>query len=269
LASANLDFFQMIAKNVGIRRATGDSVLATNIDILLSDELFLDSTKDLADRCVYRADRVDVAFDPGVTALPEELRRSPAIRVNEKTGIYPVGSGEGQRYIRGGASLGRMALNNPLNFARRVLRRVSIDRYRRSFVSIFVLPQLHLNACGDFTLMSRRSWYDLGGYPEWEMFSWNLDSMLLYQAAAAGYAFVELAGHPAYHLEHSAGFSLESQAALFDRLAERGVPVLTDAAALDVNLEIWRGRKKGRWRTNLAGWGMAEHNLPETALRGA
>src|SRR5690349_853789 len=58
--SSNLPFFQMIAKNVGIRRATGDAVLATNIDILLSDELFLDSTVPIPERCVYRTDRVDI-----------------------------------------------------------------------------------------------------------------------------------------------------------------------------------------------------------------
>src|SRR5271163_2327585 len=34
-----LPLFQMIAKNVGIRRARGRFVLATNIDILFSDEL--------------------------------------------------------------------------------------------------------------------------------------------------------------------------------------------------------------------------------------
>ncbi|TMG47374.1 MAG: hypothetical protein E6H85_00145, partial [Chloroflexi bacterium] len=35
-----LPLFQMIAKNVGIRRSAAEFVLATNIDILLSDELF-------------------------------------------------------------------------------------------------------------------------------------------------------------------------------------------------------------------------------------
>ena len=34
-----LPLFQMIAKNVGIRRARGRFVLATNVDVLLSDEL--------------------------------------------------------------------------------------------------------------------------------------------------------------------------------------------------------------------------------------
>ena len=37
--SCVLPLFQMIAKNVGIRRARGKFILATNIDILFSDEL--------------------------------------------------------------------------------------------------------------------------------------------------------------------------------------------------------------------------------------
>jgi hypothetical protein len=265
-ASDRLSFFQMIAKNVAIRRAAGDAVLATNIDILLSDPLFLDSTGKLADRHLYRADRFDISFDPDTTVEPGALRRSRPVRINARTGIYPVGDGDSQRYVRGLGQLARVAVSNPVDFARRVLRRVDLTRYRRVFASIFLLPELHLNACGDFTLMTRKSWFELRGYPEWEMFSWNLDSMLLYQAAAAGYEFVELDGHPAFHLEHSAGFSLESQAALFARLEERGIPVLEGAAALEVNRAIWRGRHAGRWRTNLDGWGMKDRNLAEVAL---
>ena len=40
--SEQLPLFQMIAKNVGIRRARGKFVLATNIDILFTDALIRD-----------------------------------------------------------------------------------------------------------------------------------------------------------------------------------------------------------------------------------
>ncbi len=265
--SSNLSFFQMIAKNVGIRRAEGDAVLATNIDILLSDGLFLDSTGDVPDRRVYRTDRVDIAFDPGVTVDAGVLRGSPAIRVHKKTGMYYPGVGMRHQPVRGGASLARVALKNPVDFMRRATRRIDLARYRQAFISIFGLPQLHLNACGDFTLMTRKSWEELRGYPEWEVFSWHLDSILLYQAAAAGFSFEELADRPAFHLEHSAGWSLESQTTLFDRLKNAGIPVLSDVDALEVAHAIWSGRKHGRWRTNLAGWGMSGRNFPETSLR--
>jgi len=271
--SSKLSFFQMIAKNVGIRRANGNAVLATNIDILLSDDLYLDSTRELSENCVYRADRVDIAFDPAITVEPQVLRSSPAIRINQKSGIYYPGVGEEHHYVRGGASLVKVALKDPIDFIRRLVRwdeggaRPTFMRYRRAFIGILVLPQLHLNACGDFTLMARDSWASLRGYPEWEMFSWNLDSILLYQAAAAGFSFKELEGHPAFHLEHSSGWSLESQSNLFDRLQKEGIPVLTDEDALEVAYTMWKARKRGQWRTNLPGWGMSGHDFPEARLQ--
>ena len=266
--SSNLSFFQMIAKNVGIRRSEGDAVLATNIDILLSDELFLDSTGEIAARCVYRTDRVDIPFDPQITIDPDELRRSPAIRINRKTGIYYPGVGEAQHYVRGGSALAQVALKNPADFMRRMLRGglPRLQRYRRAFTSIFVLPQLHFNACGDFTLMTREAWAELRGYPEWEVFGWNLDSMLLYQAAAAGFAFKELTDRPAFHLDHSSGFSLESQAGYLEGATRRGIPVLGDTELLEVANTIWKGRKKGQWRTNLPGWGMLGRDFSEASL---
>ena len=39
--SNKLHFYQMIAKNVGIRNASGKFVLCTNIDVILNDNFFL------------------------------------------------------------------------------------------------------------------------------------------------------------------------------------------------------------------------------------
>ena len=59
--SNELSLFQMIAKNVGIRRAKSEFVLCTNIDILFSDELFeILAAKNLRHDTFYRANRCDV-----------------------------------------------------------------------------------------------------------------------------------------------------------------------------------------------------------------
>lgn len=58
-----IPLFQMAAKNVGIRRARGKYVLATNIDILFSDELFAFFRKKLKKGVLYRVDRLDVPTD--------------------------------------------------------------------------------------------------------------------------------------------------------------------------------------------------------------
>jgi hypothetical protein len=81
-----LPLFQMIGKNVGIRRARGSFVLATNIDILFSDELmrFL-STRKMDERRVYRVDRVDVPAEINpVWPIEKQLTfcRENAIRIN-------------------------------------------------------------------------------------------------------------------------------------------------------------------------------------------
>lgn len=272
--SEHLSFYQMIAKNVGIRRATGDAVLATNIDILLSDDVFLDSTQMLRDQCVYRADRADIPFDPEMAAHPQMLRRTLPIRLNRKTGIYYPGRGRTYPHVRGVGDLVSVFAHDPVGFVQRAMRWSAnsgppgISRYRRAFRQIVVLPRLHLNGCGDFTLMTRNSWAHIRGYPEWEMFSWNLDSLLLYQAAAAGFAFIEFDDHPAFHLEHSAGWSPESHVTLFERLDRDGIPVLTDPALTDVASSIWRERRTGRWRTNLPMWGMADIEFMEVRLDG-
>ena len=61
-----IPLFQMIAKNIGIRRARGRFVLATNIDILFSDRAIRYMRDRLQPGRLYRTDRVDIP-----AALPQ------------------------------------------------------------------------------------------------------------------------------------------------------------------------------------------------------
>jgi hypothetical protein len=87
-----LPLYQMIAKNVGIRRARGAFILATNIDIVFSDELFRFLASQRLERGrMYRIDRHDVMRDVPVDGtLDEQLAYcgSHLIRVNAREGIY-------------------------------------------------------------------------------------------------------------------------------------------------------------------------------------
>jgi hypothetical protein len=89
-----LPLFQMIAKNVGIRRARGQFILSTNIDIVFSTELveFLASGR-LRPGFMYRTDRHDIesAF-PVDTSLDEQMAYCAGhhLRVNARNGTYPV-----------------------------------------------------------------------------------------------------------------------------------------------------------------------------------
>ena len=92
-----LPLFQMIAKNVGIRRASGNYVLATNMDVLVSDELVkFVAEQQLDPGSVYRVDRLDVSRDvPDGAPVLERLEwcARNVIRVNRREGTVDPRSG--------------------------------------------------------------------------------------------------------------------------------------------------------------------------------
>jgi hypothetical protein len=86
---------QMIAKNAGIRRARGEFVLATNLDIVFSAELmrYL-AARRLEPRHMYRLDRYDVASDIPARAGVDELLafcQSHRLRVFTGEGDFNLG----------------------------------------------------------------------------------------------------------------------------------------------------------------------------------
>jgi hypothetical protein len=91
-----LPLFQMIAKNVGIRRARGRFILATNIDVIFSAELvdYLASGQ-LAQGRLYRVDRHDIEPDfPVEGRLEEQMEycRTHQLRLHTRSGTHPVDS---------------------------------------------------------------------------------------------------------------------------------------------------------------------------------
>ena len=101
--SDKLPLFQMIAKNVGLRRARGRFVLATCVDLLFSDELvrFL-ASRHLKDNCMYRIDRHDVPAEvPAQAGFDEQLEycRRNILRVNARRGTFLPGETQTARWL--------------------------------------------------------------------------------------------------------------------------------------------------------------------------
>src|SRR5262249_29405415 len=61
------------------------------------------------------------------------------------------------------------------------IARQRFEEIQRAVTHWRKFARLHTNACGDFTLLSRENWFRFCGYPEWVMYSWNIDSILLLQ----------------------------------------------------------------------------------------
>jgi hypothetical protein len=89
--SEALPLFQMIGKNVGIRRARGRYVLATNIDILLDDATILYLRDRLTPGTMLRADRYDVPADLLKSKDADRVLadcRARFFQVNTRFGIF-------------------------------------------------------------------------------------------------------------------------------------------------------------------------------------
>ncbi len=130
------------------------------------------------------------------------------------------------------------------------------------------LPEfVHTNACGDFTLMAREHWFDLRGYPEFDLFSMNLDSVLCV-AAHHGGAREEMLTEPMriYHIEHGtgSGWTPEGQAKLFERIAARGLSFVDNEDVLSWAAQM--RRLNAPMIFNHENWGLAGFDLKETVL---
>jgi hypothetical protein len=97
--SEKIVFFQMIAKNIGIYKAKGQFILATNADIFFSNELveFL-ASKRLSSKKFYRADRSDVLESgfPFKGSLNDKIKFASdnIVRVNRRTKTQIRGKSE-------------------------------------------------------------------------------------------------------------------------------------------------------------------------------
>jgi hypothetical protein len=287
--SIPLQMFQMIAKNVGIRRAAGDYVIATNIDIIFSDELFAFlKTAPLERDVLYRSDRWDIPnalqLEPSLDSILSRARRE-TIRKNLRDGTYvrqPDGTFENstrpayEAYfvdpIRG--ELDKLLWRITKDPADTEGLKTAIGRVRNEFLEdqrrFAAAPLLHTNGCGDFTMLSRYAWGRLRGYPEWHIFSWAIDSVLLFQAHYNGIRVEELptdATH--YHIEHDygSGWSPEGAASLWERVERVSIPYLTMDDSRRLALELQDNAAAGLQTVYCPlNWGFADHLLPEETV---
>ncbi len=127
---------------------------------------------------------------------------------------------------------------------------------------------LHTNGCGDFTLLARDHWFELRGYPEFDLFSMNLDSVFCY-AAHHGGAREQILRDPVriYHIEHAtgSGFTPEGQEKLFQRIATKGIPWLDYQEV--VGWAVQMQRLQAPMIFNREDWGLAAIEFPERAPR--
>jgi hypothetical protein len=243
--SDKLPFFQFIAKNVGIRRARSRFILATNMDILFSDELFrFFAAGQLQPERMYRIDRHDVRSDiPDEVSVEQQLNycHENVIKIYTRGKVITLDNGNKTPLLRG-----------YLNSLRR--------RFKSDTPAV-----LHTNACGDFTLMAREHWLAVRGYAEFGLRGFKTDGLLCYAAHYAG-AREKVLTDPMriYHIDHPARID-GAGAAERELSSDNRSLVLSREKYNTWVIQMCESRKPIIFNET-EDWGLAAKDLPETVI---
>lgn len=257
---AKIPFYQMIAKNVGIRRAKGKFVLASNIDIFLGEELFhFLSKKKLKANRMYRSDRIDLNIE-----IIKQLPKREPYDIPKK--LFTRKHIRNRSIVERDLKIFTLAgsFHLPQFDSRVPATKIWKEKIRllKKRLGLFGSPgfNLHTNGCGDFTLLSRSAWHALRGYPEFRIFSFHIDSIFCHQAHESGY--FELCLQNAlehYHIDHSSGWTPETNDQLLQRLRAKNIPFIE--YQMDQLVEACRRSQKPLF--NAENWGLFGEVFPE------
>lgn len=237
--SEAMPLYQMIAKNAGIRRARGQFIVATNIDILFSDALFkqlLDSSREKG--CIYRSNRWDVdrkILDEGSVDKMIDAADGLHFQVNYRQGIYPAGTSPDVDTSGMGGVFGGQENTS--------------------------VHSLHTEACGDFQMLHRDDWGRVRGYSELDAYSFHIDSLFAVTCHHAGMKEVVLP-EPHYHIDHTLGVKVKSDSY---EINEKKVIKHLALAHLWV-LDRLQSAGGGYFQLNDETWGLAGDHLPDQCV---
>lgn len=232
--------FEFIAKNVGIQRAQGTSILCINADILLHPSIVaMLATEKVSSDSYYRANRLD--FEKVAHVSSSELWRA-GFAISLKGFMYHF----------------KPFLSKPVQYAwfQWVNRlRIRWELFKREHDRLANMLRLNvvynngayyahcLNA-GDFMLMTRDNWVRLKGYPEYTAISTHTDA--LFTVLAHRMLHEVVVPYPVFHQAHERRYSWEAiqQGEGFQetyRLFEETAAALKDGAAEDgfLNDDAW------------------------------
>lgn len=188
--SDKMPIFEYIAKNVGVRRALGEFVIATNPDLLYSENLIKALKNQLKPDYFYRVDRYDIK-----KLIPANLSLKKQISFAKKHSIklHAIGAS--------------VPINSKLPFF--IAQKLAIGKAKKVVAAEkakgidLVEFRIHTNVSGDFFLMNRTNWLKLKGYPELPTHSF-IDAYICCMAESLGLKQVVFSQRALlFHQEHA------------------------------------------------------------------
>jgi len=174
---------EVLARNVGIRRATGDIIIDTNIDVLVPHRKYLDTLLDelrpmemitVAKQDVELSDLVSQFGEKGPNDWLEFQRLTPML-------------------------FGNWPLTKRLMSPHIVVSKALLDQvpknHHHGMASIIM-------ACGDFQIAHRDTWFAIRGFEESMIKRMYIDTNVQYKVIMAGGSVRATNFPPVYHIEH-------------------------------------------------------------------
>ena len=205
--------YEYIAKNIGIRRAKGEYILASNPDIIYHPAIFkLIKNGGLRKDCYYRADRCDYKIGDIGTLRGEnhelDLIKSKVFKAFLKGYIYSFQA----KLPFFEVAFRWLQLKNSFRLRKEILK--------VEFIKISTLLHLHLdvdnieyyyhcNAGGDFMMMHRDNWYALNACPENTYLSLHTDALITVMAGTYGLK-ERVFAQPIFHCDHERRYDAAS-----------------------------------------------------------
>lgn len=245
--AGSIKLYQFIGKNVGIRRARGEWIVPTNLDILFSEDLvrFM-AAAELDPDTFYRADRCDTE----VEILPDTV--APADRtaycMERMLRVHSFSSHEvepGQDYTP-------------------FFTRDDMDAWGGQGSDAPAQWRCDVpfeNASGDYLLMHTSQWERLRGYPELDRSDVYIDALLVNMALAEGMHQVVLP-YPmcVCHIEHRGSWI---------RLSKKESPRKSLSLNYETEFKPWCEQiasTKSACNPNPETWGLVEVELKERGV---
>jgi hypothetical protein len=289
--SKKINFFQMIAKNVGARRANGKFLIFTNVDIIFSEKFFSYlKNNTIKNETIYRTNRHDVDLkNLKKYLISEDIIEELTTHIQKINYTYDIKKNKKiylrKTFINLLIQLGRNALHISLliyisfidflanliklktsNIKLLKLKKIILNNLKlfKDMLNINNLKtlfdkKLHTNACGDFTMIDKKSFYKMSGYNEFEGFSWHIDSLLLFKA----YYYFKLnfinLKFPIYHINHEPGKTYsENKKISIKKIKRIKLDFITDEKLLNL---IKNYRLKKLDNNDKKNWGLAKEKL--------
>lgn len=229
---------EFIGKNIGMRRAQGEWIVATNPDVLYGNDLFDFFASDKLDKqSFYRVNRKDMAMnhvEPRLSAeevLASAEKDAIKIMYNNRT-TYLSWKEWLSTAIHGRTR--KIMLQCPL---------FNPFRDKKSDDSI-----MHTNAAGDFLMMHKSALEAVRGYDQMTVGSGTLDGYILYVLYCFGYN-QKILPYSLYHIYHH----------------HKGVRYLASFAKFREDAKNML-ETKIPYKTNPEDWGFPRENFKEVVL---